>query len=136
MPTMNTTINWLPIDYAGQAIIDIMLARRETKQNIFHVVNIKNVSWPSMLQAMKDSGISFETVNPETWVRELSKHQQNPAYKLLSFYKNIFTNDSPITTQWETSKTENVTAAIASAPTVNERLSLYLQKWTEQEPLR
>lgn len=136
MPTMNTTINWLPIDYAGQAIIDIMLARRETKQNIFHVVNTKNVSWPSMLQAMKDSGISFETVNPETWVRELSKHQQNPAYKLLSFYKNIFTNDSPITTQWETSKTENVTAAIASAPTVNERLSLYLQKWTEQEPLR
>lgn len=136
MPTMDTTINWLPIDYAGQAIIDIMLTRGETKQSVFHVVNTKIVSWSSMLEAMKDSGVFFETVDPETWVRELSKHQQNPAYKLLSFYKNIFVNSTPVSAQWETSKTESLTTAIVSAPTVNERLSLYLEKWTEQKPFR
>lgn len=136
MPAMNAAINWLPIDYAGQAIIDIMLKTRKTKQYIFHLVNTKTVSWSSMLEAMKGSGVAFENVDPESWVEELSKHQNNPAYKLLSFYKNIFAEVTSKVVQWETSKTERVTTAIISAPTVNDHLNLYLRRWTEQEPLR
>ncbi|CAO3627535.1 unnamed protein product [Mucor hiemalis] len=136
MPAMNATINWLPIDYAGQAIIDIMLKTRKTKQYIFHLVNTKTVSWSSMLEAMKGSGVAFENVDPESWVEELSKYQNNPAYKLLSFYKNIFAEVTSKVVQWETSKTERVTTAIISAPTVNDHLNLYLRRWTEQEPLR
>lgn len=136
MPAMNTNIDWLPVDYAGQAIIDIMLTTKDTKQSVFHVVNSKSVSWSSMLETMKVSGIPFKIVNPETWVKELSEHQENPAYKLLSFYKSLFIGDHSRRVQWATNETESVTSMIASAPTVNDRLGLYLKSWAKPDTFR
>ncbi|KAG2211209.1 hypothetical protein INT47_006328 [Mucor saturninus] len=133
MPGLDTTIDWITVDYAAASIVDIMLRTAyfpaDKNQSIYHIVNPQHISWNSVLQSMKNAGMKFDVISPADWVKELSKHDTNPAYKLMSFYEANFQEafEMPV---WETTKTCNLTPIIADSPILDSKLfSKFLNRW-------
>ncbi|KAI8066028.1 hypothetical protein BDF21DRAFT_388244 [Thamnidium elegans] len=134
LPELNMTIDWLPLDIAGDAIVSIMLKNRKesacTKNSyIFHIVNPNDVSWSSLLDSLKKCGMKFDVVEPESWVKELALRQDNPAYKLLGFYQKIFVNGLRGSHKWEIQSTGTLFPDINNAPTINDIFPKCLGFW-------
>ncbi|GAA5808035.1 hypothetical protein MFLAVUS_001417 [Mucor flavus] len=77
LPELNMTIDWLPLDIAGDAIVSVMTKNGKesvhTKNSyIFHIVNPNDVPWSSLLHSLKKYGMKFDIVEPESWVKESS----------------------------------------------------------------
>ncbi|KAI9250966.1 hypothetical protein BDA99DRAFT_469417 [Phascolomyces articulosus] len=128
MPKLSSVnVDWLPVDFAATSIVDIMLKMRHTElvslqqQAFFHIVNPSRVQWSDVLNAMQALGMKFDIVEPEQWVEALSKHQENPAYRLMSFFEANFKSSSQETAEqampvWETEKTVQVSPVLSKAP--------------------
>ncbi|KAI9485154.1 hypothetical protein BDB00DRAFT_773619 [Zychaea mexicana] len=131
MPNLaSVTVDWLPVDFAATSIVTIMLklgASNQFGEGVYHIVNPSRVGWSDVLKAMQASGMKFDVVEPEQWVEALSKHQDNPAYRLMSFFEANFQSSSsseetatmPV---WETEKTAELAPVLAQAPAFGETL--------------
>ncbi|KAL9553202.1 hypothetical protein MBANPS3_003393 [Mucor bainieri] len=133
MPRLNTAIDWIPVDYAAASIVDIMLKTASLSanlaQSIYHIVNPHSIQWYDVLTAMRENGMKFNIVEPEEWVKELSKDDTNPAFRLMSFYQKMF-KDSFQMSEWRTEKTCALTPIISQSPALNADLfSRYLSYW-------
>jgi hypothetical protein len=131
-----TVIDWITIDYAGAAIVEIMMATAHcspcsAKDATFHIVNPNEISWSALLDSMKSFGLIFDTVDPEIWVKELSSQPNNPAYRLLSFYRKQFRSSHVLSNEWGTVNTVSLAPGNKKVPTVNDRLSRYVDYWKE-----
>ncbi|KAJ2957394.1 hypothetical protein NQZ79_g6909 [Umbelopsis isabellina] len=132
MPTMASEIDWIPHDTSATSICEIMFKTANDQpsatESIFHIVNPNRVSWSTFLQSLRDNGLQFEEVSPEEWVSSLSKDEKNPAYKLISFYQDMFTSLAmPI---WLTERTASVSQTLKMAPKLNSNLvAKYLKYW-------
>lgn len=129
-------MNWLPVDFAGQAIADIMLKTSTSSpvsanDAVYHIVNTNRVNWSSLIDSMKNCGMVFDAIDPTTWVEEIYRDQNNPCYKLLGFIQNLFENKKSGMTNWETSKTLVLADCMKVAPTVTDRFATYLRHWRE-----
>lgn len=77
--------------------------------------------------------MKFIDVNPETWVKDLALQQDNnPAYRLLSFYRRQFKDDFTRSARWETVKTGAFSSIIAKEPTVTDLLPHYFNHWKKK----
>ncbi|PWN32710.1 uncharacterized protein FA14DRAFT_162025 [Meira miltonrushii] len=93
-------LRWLPIDTAACLIVAATMTISDRnyslKENIFkivHVVNPHSTGWINVIEAMRQSRITFRIVPLETWVKMLANGKEqdpfvNPAIKLLSFYNS------------------------------------------------
>ncbi|GAA5802433.1 hypothetical protein HPULCUR_007898 [Helicostylum pulchrum] len=134
LPELNMAIDWLPLDIAGDAIVSVMMKNGKgsayTKDSyIFSIVNPNDVSWSSLLDSLKKCGMKFDIVEPESWVKELALMQDNPAYRLLSFYQKSFVNDQRGSHKWDIQNTGGLFPDIYNAPTINDILPKYLSFW-------
>lgn len=141
MPDLKgTMIDWLPVDYASAAIVDIMLRTSSVSftpedlvGRVFHIVNPNRVSWSHVLKAMHGCGMDFQVVDPKEWIMMLQNHQTNPAYRLLSFYQTFLPqgeNDARHTQIWETKHTAKITKMLAKAPVLDtDLMSKYYRFW-------
>lgn len=131
----NRTIDWLPVDHAATAIVDIMLKRspfQVHQGHVFHIVNPTTMTWTELLSNMRTCGMQFDVVSPEEWVTLLSKDQDNPAYRLLSFMEAAMKSSSPISNLQtrETKNTISVTPALKKASTFNaDFMKKHLEYW-------
>lgn len=134
MPDLSIIVNWLPVDFAGNAIVDIMMTTaigfpESIDKTIFHIVNANEISWSCLLDSMKECGMIFDVIDPLSWVEEVSRDQSNPCYKLLGFYQKLFINGKRPSVKWETSNTCALAPTIKQAPNVSEKFSIYLEHW-------
>lgn len=131
----NRTIDWLPVDHAATAIVDIMLKTSPSQVqqgHVFHIVNPTTMTWMELLSNMRTCGIQFDVVSPEEWVTSLSKDQDNPAYRLLSFMEAAMKSSSPISNMQtrETKNTISVTSALNETSTFNvDFMKKHLEYW-------
>ncbi|KAI8140030.1 hypothetical protein BJV82DRAFT_716146 [Fennellomyces sp. T-0311] len=113
MPNLESvTVDWLPVDIAAASIADIMLkkADKNLDQSFFHIVNPHRIKWSDVLKAMRACGMQFSVVEPNQWVDALALNQDNPAYRLMSFFEANFKSDEIIKTMpvWDTAHTTEV----------------------------
>ncbi|KAG2226546.1 hypothetical protein INT45_005032, partial [Circinella minor] len=93
-----------------------------------HIVNPNYITWSDMLQAMADCGIQFDVVEPDVWVDELRKHQDNSAYRLLSYFETNWITSSSADrcnskmTLWDTEDTIKIAPSLINAPVFDARL--------------
>lgn len=132
MPKFSSEIDWIPHDTSATSICEIMFKTANDEpsstESIFHIVNPNRVSWSTFLQTLRDNGLQFEEVSPEEWVSSLSKDESNPAYKLISFYQDMFT--SLVMPVWLTERTASVSQTLKMAPKLNSDLvAKYLKYW-------
>ncbi|RCH90806.1 hypothetical protein CU097_011041 [Rhizopus azygosporus] len=136
MPRLDTVIDWIPINYAAASISEIMLHTSTlqacTDTSVYHVVNPKIITWSDILCVMKEVGIAFDVVSPSEWVQELSGDMNNPAYRLLSFYKTNLT-DSFKMPVWQTERTREVSPTLNKAPAVDPILFKKCLEYWEQK---
>ncbi|CAO3664962.1 unnamed protein product [Umbelopsis ramanniana] len=132
MPAMNIEIDWIPLDYSAAAIVEIMMNTANDApsptESIFHIVNPNSVAWMDFLQALQANGLKFSQVSPEEWMNELSEDDSNPAFKLISFYQDVFGNvEMP---SWVTTKTQSVSRKLKATPKLDATMvGKYLQYW-------
>ncbi|KAG8672351.1 nonribosomal peptide synthetase-like protein nrps11 [Fusarium poae] len=100
----NETLNWLPVEQAAQAVIEI--ARSEPKPDdgtssrtpVYHVLNPHTTpKWTEMLDGLSSSigTPEFEKVSPRDWVKRLEKALgersiNHPAQALLGLWKESY----------------------------------------------
>jgi thioester reductase-like protein len=133
MPELKTEIDWITVDHAAAAIVGVMLRTANLSANrdesIYHIVNPHPIHWSDILDAMKSSGMTFDIISPAEWVKELSKDDTNPAFRLMAFYEDNFNNSfkMPI---WKTEKTIRIAPILEEAPVLDTRLfSKFLNHW-------
>jgi hypothetical protein len=132
MPILQTEIDWIPLDYSAAAIMEIMMTTANNApsptDSIFHIVSPNRVTWMDFLQALQANGLKFSNVSPEEWINELMEDDSNPAFKLISFYEDVFGGfDMPV---WATSKTQSVSRKLQETPKIDATLvGKYLQYW-------
>jgi hypothetical protein len=132
MPAMNVEIDWIPLDYAATAIVEIMMNTANDAPSptgsIFHIVSPNRVTWMDFLHALQANGLTFSQVSPEEWINELSEDDSNPAFKLISFYEDVFGNvEMP---SWVTTKTQSVSRKLKATPKLDAAMvGKYLQYW-------
>ncbi|KAI8141740.1 hypothetical protein BJV82DRAFT_617342 [Fennellomyces sp. T-0311] len=117
MPDLQSvTIDWLPVNIAATSIVDIMLGEK-MNQGFFHIVNPQRVTWSDVLKAMQSCNMNFQVVKPEEWVQALRKHQDNPAYRLMSFFEANFKSSGdakmPV---WQTDRAIEAAPCLGEAP--------------------
>lgn len=133
MPRLNTEIDWIPSNFAAAAIVDIMSKTSHlpanTDESIYHIVNPHLVPWYDILTAMKKSGMEFDIVEPAVWVEELAKDDTNPAFRLMSFYKDNFKGSFRMAV-WKTEKTCALAPILSQSPVLDISLfRKYLKHW-------
>ncbi|KAL9542716.1 hypothetical protein MBANPS3_008470 [Mucor bainieri] len=136
MPELTTRIDWVPLDFAAASIAKIMIDTASDKANapnaVYHIVNPNEVQWSDILETMRQCGMEFDVVPIKQWVQALSKREDAPAYKLMSFYENAFKDlaDSP---HWNTEKTVQAVPCLGKAPSFNAALlAKYIAYWRKE----
>lgn len=99
------SLNWLPVDQAAQAILEISFdveTRRARKSNVespvYHVLNPhRQPTWHQMLEWLQENGSRpcLEVVSPREWTGRLEKTLEgsaagHPAQKLLGFWRQKY----------------------------------------------
>lgn len=133
MPALDTVIDWISVDYAAKTIVDIMLETAylpaDRDASVYHIVNPHLVQWSDVLEAMKNAGMRFETVDSLEWVETLAQDHTNPAYKLMSFYETNFKEAFKMPV-WKTEKTSGMAPVLGKAPVLDTALfSKFLNHW-------
>lgn len=80
LPSVEEHPSWLPVDFAGRGIAEIVLQSEHKDSTVYHIVNPDTgTSWDEMLTALQSSGLEFEKVTIHEWLDRLSKSEQDPA---------------------------------------------------------
>ncbi|KAL3249942.1 hypothetical protein ABHI18_011391, partial [Aspergillus niger] len=79
---------------------------------IYNLCNPRVFTWSSLLDTLKRSGFSFETVPFENWLQMLRESEArgeemiNPAVKLTAHYESMYSEDAPKPVRFLTEKAE------------------------------
>jgi thioester reductase-like protein len=90
LPVLNERIEWLPVDIAARAIVNIAMSPQGIHgSGVWHVLNKCPVMWSDVLDAMEMYCGKFNRLEPKEWLRQLEEEEKKgAAIKLLSFWKD------------------------------------------------
>ncbi|KAF9266782.1 L-aminoadipate-semialdehyde dehydrogenase [Marasmius fiardii PR-910] len=132
LPILDENLQWLPVDYAGRGVTQIVLNPDPPTAAVYHIVNPdRTISWNEMLSALETLGLKFERVDSKEWVDRLAKSDQdgvrNPTVKLLPFFRDRWSaGPSRKPMVFLTEETEKVATSIKDAPPLTKEL---IGKW-------
>jgi hypothetical protein len=128
--------SWLPVDVLAKTILEVGVEQDCNRENSF--LNIENscrFHWTrDLLPELKKNGLEFEIENSQTWLRRLTKYQnetpderavqQNPAVKLSGYFEQFVDNLDRESTghgrevTFDTTKARNCSENLQNAPEV------------------
>lgn len=152
-------IDWVPIDVAADAIVELSLGNvtdRNHGVDVFHILNPHQTTWKSLLPSITTSLQSsahspIQVVSPTEWISNLrnsastllsnnkdaldeatiSTIRENPALKLIAFFDSRFGDNDQghVTRKWEYSRAEQASRNLRSAPAIDETM---MARWIRQ----
>ncbi|KAJ6496764.1 L-aminoadipate-semialdehyde dehydrogenase [Mycena vulgaris] len=138
LPTTDEHPSWLPVDYAGKGIAEVVLAPHPVNSAVvYHIVNPNvTASWDDMLVALKSAGLKFETVGRKEWVERLAKSDsdgvKNPTIKLLPFFQMRYSNAHRLPMVFLTDETAKAAPSIRASPPISPDLvGKWVAHWRE-----
>ncbi|KAF5367566.1 hypothetical protein D9758_003797 [Tetrapyrgos nigripes] len=99
LPLLDENPSWLPVDFAGRAIAEIVTRDQlPSNSEVYHIVNPNtSASWADILNGLESSGLHFDNVDIDTWLERLATSDQdgsrNPSIKLLASAFHFFHRD-------------------------------------------
>ncbi|KAJ7281917.1 L-aminoadipate-semialdehyde dehydrogenase [Mycena rebaudengoi] len=132
LPTVSENPSWLPVDFAGKGIAEVVLTPHTAKSAaVYHIVNPNvTASWDDMLLGLKSAGLKFDTVSPTEWVNRLAKSNpdglKNPTIKLLPFFQMRYGKAHRKPMVFQTIKTAKAAPTIGASPSISPDL---VGKW-------
>ncbi|KAJ3966024.1 L-aminoadipate-semialdehyde dehydrogenase [Lentinula raphanica] len=137
LPTMDENPSWLPVDYAGQAIAEIVSRGDQEQSSVYHIVNPnRSASWNDILDGLECTGMTFERLEPLAWVERLAKSnpdgEKNPTIKLLPFFRMRYSGGHRQPMVFLTDKTQAMADSIRCAPPITKDLvAKWVSNWKE-----
>ncbi|KAF2994608.1 putative secondary metabolism biosynthetic enzyme [Curvularia kusanoi] len=134
-------VDWVPMDVAAGAVIDIATAPDSDNTQVFHLTNPHTNSWSQlypMIQAYyKEFGLDVGVVEYDAWVAELKQipatkenAEKVPGLKLLDFYESLRPQTGMGLPALETRNTEGVSKTLREGKEVDgEVMRKWLQQW-------
>ncbi|KAJ7823346.1 hypothetical protein B0H14DRAFT_3146090 [Mycena olivaceomarginata] len=134
--------SWLPVDYAGQAIAEVVLSPLKSAA-VYNIVNPNfSASWQDILAALRIAGLKFEAVDRSQWLQRLAESEpdgeKNPTIKLLltlnsdSPFPNALRNCVPSTHGLLDRQTAAISPSIRNAPPISpELVGKWVANWRE-----
>ncbi|KAJ7743089.1 L-aminoadipate-semialdehyde dehydrogenase [Mycena metata] len=138
LPSTDEHPSWLPVDYAGKGIVEVVLAPHPANSAIvYHIVNPNvSASWDDILAALQTAGLKFETVDRTEWVERLAKSDpdgvKNPTVKLLPFFQMRYGKAHRQPMIFLTDETGKAAPSIRASPPVSPDLvAKWVSHWRE-----
>lgn len=168
-------LQWLPADVAGEAIVDVAVYEDDEdgdddgeESRLLQVFNLVNSTFPlfwnrDFLPFLRRAGLSFEIISGKDWVKKLEKYssststmQDEPAVKLLDFFKHKYDTSTTTTTnsqgkekgkekeeekerkkenqpRFETARAKKISSAMAKNCVIDEILvAKFVKYWREE----
>ncbi|KAI9743451.1 MAG: hypothetical protein M1818_002763 [Claussenomyces sp. TS43310] len=144
LPQIDESLEWLPLDTAGTAIVEIAFksADNDEKSHVYHIVNKASaaITWSSLLAWSKDIRLKpFDIVLPTLWLGRLESYpKKHPAKNLLGFWKNAYgdvneLNASHHTLSFSIAEAQNKSSAMQNILPVDRKLVEKIWSWLEDE---
>ncbi|KAL1746963.1 hypothetical protein HDZ31DRAFT_32891 [Schizophyllum fasciatum] len=138
LPKTGERVYWLPVDYAGRSISEIVHLADAPQSIVYHIVDPLSASWDEdILGGLRDAGLVFDAVDKEEYVRRLEASEKDPAknpiIKLLPFFRARYQGASKRAPMvFDTEKTSAVAPSIANAPPTTRNLVVkWCKHWQE-----
>ncbi|KAJ4051161.1 hypothetical protein NW756_003690 [Fusarium oxysporum] len=144
----NEVLNWLPVEQAAQAVIEIAFTHSKgSKTPVYHVLNPHiTPSWKDMLDwlAASNEGPEFEIVSSSEWLERLEKalgdDNDHPSQALLGLWKRSYSrgdmNENAVDDQessvFEVAQTQKVSASIRDVAPLSRERVFKTWKWVNE----
>ncbi|UQC73913.1 male sterility protein [Colletotrichum lupini] len=99
MPSLQTNVDWLPVDFCAEAISDAVIHNTaETSYAVCNLVNPSAISWEQLLSMLEEAcGRKIQRISMRKWVIRLEATAESqslgvkelPALKLLGFFQSM-----------------------------------------------
>lgn len=139
LPGIAQKLDWLPLDVAGAAVVDIALGSGERECGVYHVVNrAPERDWGDLLRWVERvSAEEFEVVEPGVWLGRLAGLEEHPAKKLLWLWEQAFGGSAGgrgnLEVRFSVDRTTEASKAFRDFGGVNEVLLGKIWAWLEEE---
>ncbi|KAI1500716.1 hypothetical protein F5X99DRAFT_229647 [Biscogniauxia marginata] len=138
--SLGSEVNWIPVDILGDIIAQIVCAAAPKRGDpaaflVYNLVNPSITPWSELLSALEAVG-PVATVSAAEWIDRLEKSDrehhiihQNPAAKLIDFYKQTMLDVKPAA-KVEISNLLRASETAANLPPVNKsHMSRWMRGW-------
>ncbi|UPX12197.1 uncharacterized protein EKO05_0002760 [Ascochyta rabiei] len=133
-------VDWVPMDVAAGAVIDIATAPLDESARVYHLANPHTTTWsqlyPVIQSFYRGVGDDIEIVEYNDWVNELKQFPQTkenaeriPGLKLLDFYESLRPETGMGLPALETRRAEAASKTLREGKAVDESV---MRKWLEQ----
>ena len=147
LPDLHESLDWLPVDTAARAVIEIALNKTDrlpgtSEENIpvYHILNqSRATTWSDLLAWMKKLSPGFDIISPAAWVGRLKDLPKTHAStKLLGLWTEAYSDDKKSMEPkddvvFDMEKTKEVTEAMSNVEPIGEEQFTKMWKWIEQE---
>jgi thioester reductase-like protein len=133
LPMRNDEVSWLPTDAAAQVIFELVSA--EPTPSFAHIVHPQPVEWSRVINPIAES-IGAQVIAYDEWIARIEKQTdftENPAFKLLSYYKSKAPTKEAAKRTIETEKTASLSHTLATLPQLAlEDFDKWIAYWRQQ----
>ena len=147
LPDLHENLNWLPVDTAAQAVIEIALNKTDklpstSEENIpvYHILNpSSDTTWSDLLTWMRKLLPDFAIISPAAWVGRLKDLPKSHAStRLLGLWTEAYSEDKKSMglkddVVFDMEKTKEVTTVMSNVDPIDEAQFMKMWKWIEQE---
>jgi carbohydrate kinase (thermoresistant glucokinase family) len=139
LPQLDENPYWLPVDIVAKACSEI--ACSGAGSGVMNVVNNKSFHWTrDLLPLLRESGLEFESVPQQKWIRRLRASDpdpvKNPPIKLVDFFASKYDNNKPRrSVAHATSRAQGSSPSLQNAGVINKEiigkiLAQLTQRWS------
>ena len=146
LPDLHENLNWLPVDTAARAVIEIALNKTdilpgasEESIPVYHILNpSRETTWSDLLTWMKKLSPDFSIVSPAAWVGRLKDLPKTHAStKLLGLWTEAYSEDKKSMgpkddVVFDMEKTKQVTTVMKKVEPIGEEQFTKMWRWIEQ----
>lgn len=145
LPQVEEGLNWLPVDIAAKAVVEIAFHRGQTEEMcpVYHVVNESaEANWSDLLNWIgRIRSKPFSVISPKAWLDKLEDLDDHPGKSLLGLWRNAYGGDSDqsrsqalVRTSFSVVKARDLSSSMRNgARMVDEELARKIWSWLEKE---
>ncbi|CAG8706775.1 10294_t:CDS:1 [Cetraspora pellucida] len=129
MPTFDANLDWIPVDIAAKAIVDLVSSDATFRIQVFHISNPNpTITWEQYLDRLEESGMKFSRQELPKWLGQLwidveeNSFDENICSLLTGHFNRMaFNPDNGKKTRalLDLTNTKTLTGALSTCPSLN-----------------
>ncbi|CAG8787415.1 19605_t:CDS:2, partial [Dentiscutata erythropus] len=129
MPTFDTNLDWIPVDVAAKAIVDLVSFNTTFRIQVFHISNPNpTITWEQYLNKLEESGMKFSRQKLPKWLEKLwidveeNSYDENICSLLTGHFNRMAFNpdtDQKNRALLDLTNTKSLTGILSACPSLN-----------------